>query len=391
MPTKSSLSKRVVVLGGGIGGVACARALRKRLPSESQVTLVDASAEHVYLPSLLWVTFGSRKPESIKRPFSILERQGIGFHQGRVTSIEVDSGQVETDTGDLEYDFLVIALGADLAPERVPGLAEGAHIFYSSKGALSASKAISEFDGGRAVIAISAMPYKCPAAPYETACLLDAALRKRGVRGRSQIDVITFEPLPMPTAGPEVGKALRGVLESKNIGFQPQSTLASVDSVTKQLLYSDGRTADYDLLLAVPPHASPPPVANSQIAGEGGWIPVDPGTLRTKHDNVYALGDVTAVKLKNGRMLPKAGVFAHHQADVAARLIAGRIRDADADGDSRFDGKGGCFVEVGDGAAAFGSGDFYAEPDPQIRLRPPKRRYRWQKTLVEKWWLRSNF
>lgn len=232
---------------------------------------------------------------------------------------------------------------------------------------------------------VSRLPYKCPAAPYETALLTEALLRRRGVRAASSVDVYTPEPFPMPTAGPELGAAVRGILESRGIGFHPDQTVERIEPGARELVLADGTRVPFDLLLGVPPHRAPAAVRESALAGETGFVPVDRSTLATAVEGVYAIGDVTSIPLAAGRFLPKAGVFAHGQAEHAARRIGAELRGTTPTG--AFDGKGGCFLELGDGLAAYASGDFYAEQGPDVRLRRPGRRWHLAKVAFERYWL----
>lgn len=83
-----------------------------------------------------------------------------------------------------------------------------------------------------------------------------------------------------------------------------------------------------------------------------------------------------------GKPLPRAGVFAHGQAEVVAANIARAISGKGCE--ARFDGHGSCFLETGDGKAGFGAGDFYAEPLPSVTVRPPRRVWHAGKVLLEK-------
>src|SRR3990167_10874487 len=122
------------------------------------------------------------------------------------------------------------------------------------------------------------------------------------------------------------------------------------------------------------------------MCGESGCVAVDRGTLETTFPGVYAIGDVTGIMLPSiGKPLPKAGVFAHNQAEVVAHNIARAITGKGEQ--RRFSGDGECFVETGDGRAAFGSGNFYADPAPAIRLKNPSMMLHLGKELYEKYWL----
>jgi sulfide:quinone oxidoreductase len=113
---------------------------------------------------------------------------------------------------------------------------------------------------------------------------------------------------------------------------------------------------------------------------------VDRGTLETKFPGVYALGDVTGITLTSiNKPLPKAGVFAHNEAEVVAHNIARAITGKGAE--QHFTGDGECFIETGDARAAFGSGNFYADPAPQIRLKRPSMMLHLGKVAYEKYWL----
>ena len=195
----------------------------------------------------------------------------------------------------------------------------------------------------------------------------------------------------MGTAGPAMAEAVKHMLSQRDIPYLPLTNTQAVDGETHELVLTSGERIPFDLLVAVPPHRSPEVVRDSGLANESGWIPVDAGSLATSFEGVYALGDVTVIPLP-GRfnpdvplVLPKAGVFAHRQAEVVAfNLAAGILGRAER---HAFDGLGGCFVELGDGRAGFGAGNFYHPQAPAVTLRGPTRYWHWAKVLVEKYWL----
>lgn len=377
--------RTVLVLGGGVGGLVAANELRRRLGPRDRVVLVERAARHLFQPSLLWLMVGRRRREQIERPLRSLLVRGVDLVEAEVRAIDPQARQVTTSTGVLSADALVIALGAELAPDAAAGYREAALNFYAPEGAAACSRALESFRGGRVVVAVSALPYKCPAAPYEAALLLDDELRRRGLRTASEIDIFTPEPQPMPVAGPVVGAAVIGLLEAKGIRLHAKRPIQRFEAATAELVFADGTRVGYDLLAAVPPHRAPAAVRASGLDDEAGWIPVDRSTLQTRHERVYAVGDITTITLANGKPLPRAGVFAHAQALVVAREIAATFADRAVP--AGFDGAGSCWIEAGAGRAAFAVGDFYAEPDPALHLRRPGRVWHAGKVLFERAWI----
>ncbi|MFA5809513.1 MAG: FAD-dependent oxidoreductase [Thermoleophilia bacterium] len=376
--------KTVIVLGGGIGGLVAANKLHHLLGRDHRVIVVDRNPRHSFTGSYLWLLNGKRTVGQVERELSRLERKGIDFIQGDVTSIDPAASKVTVGGKDLDYDYLVVSLGAELDPGSIPGLSRAAINIYETDGLTEAHKALTAFTGGRLVIAICRMPYKCPAAPYETALISDNILRSIGVRDKTEIEIVTWEPAPMPVAGPVMGQAILSLTEPRGIKYRPNSTINSVDPDTRQVLLEGDEPAPYDLLLTVPPHKCPQVIKDAGLTGEAPWVPVDPGTLATQHENIFVIGDATMIKLPNGKMLPKAGVFAHKHAETVAHGIAASIKGKPQP--KPYDGEGFCFVEIGDGSAGFAKGNFYAEPDPAVRARKPSRMLHWGKVAFEKYW-----
>ncbi len=377
--------KIILVLGGGVGGSVTANALRKQLGAEHRVIVVEERTEYVFTPSLLWVMVGWRQPQQITKERRRLLRPDVELVAAEAQEIDLDGARVRSSNGDLNYDYLVVALGADLSPAAMPGFDEAAHTPFNLEGASELWSALQGFEGGRVAVLVSGVPYKCPAAPYETALLLDNHLRQRGIREKCELQVYTPEPLPMGVAGPAMGHAVVSILESKQIHFNPQLHPTRIDAERKELLFANCCAAPFDLLAATPPHRAPSVVQESPLANEAGWVPIDRRTLQTCVENVYAIGDVTHVTLANGKPLPKAGVFADGQAHTVARRIAADIQGAGAL--AEYNGLGYCWIETGSGSAGFASGQFYAEPDPLVPLPRSGRMWHWGKILFEQYWL----
>jgi sulfide:quinone oxidoreductase len=376
---------RTVILGGGTGGLVAARELRRRVPAGHRVVLVDRSPDHVFQPSQLWQMVGQRRPEQFRRPLSRLERKGIEFHQADAQELDVEQKLVRTSSDDLGYDSLVVSLGAQLAPETVPRFEQMAYDLYSPEGCARIHATLNDLTDGTIGILITAMPFKCPAAPYEAAFLSESFVRRKGIRRKVEIHLFTPEHTPMPVAPAAVGDAIADMLAARGIHYHPLFTFKELRPETREVVASDGRSHKVDLLIGVPPHQAPEVVRSSPLLGVSGFIHADPRTLQTEHEDVFAIGDVATVRLPNDKTLPKAGVFAHSEGKVVARRIADKIEGKRSR--AEFDGKGYCWIELGDGRAGFAGGDFYTEPEPRLKMRRPGRPLHWGKVAFERWWL----
>ncbi|MCL5744122.1 MAG: NAD(P)/FAD-dependent oxidoreductase [Acidobacteria bacterium] len=384
-------AKTVVILGGGVGGMIAANQLRRRLTPDHRVVLVERNANHAFAPSFLWLMTGDREPDQVRRPVATLLRRGVECVHASAEALDLPKRRVTTSAGDLTFDYLIVALGAELAPDAIPGLAEASQTFYTFEGASRLHSALAAFAGGRIAVVVAAMPYKCPGAPHEGAMLIADYFRRTGRRQGMDMHLFTPEPQPMPVAGPELGTAVVQMLEAKGIRFHGLHALASVDPAARTMQFQQGNTEQYDLLVAVPPHRAPSLVRVAGLANAAGWVIVNPQTLETQHDGVFAIGDVTAVPIP-GRwkpdvplMLPKAGVFAHVQAEVVAARIAAEIGGRKPS--KTFCGDGYCMLETGEDLAGFAYGNFFAEPSPQIHLRQIGKAWHIGKVLFERWWL----
>jgi len=384
------IAKRIVILGGGVGGIVTANELRRRLPRDHHIVLVEKNAEHAFAPSFLWLMTGDRKSGEITKPIRTLIRSGIEIIHAEVTGIDIPNRHITTTARQLSFDYLVLALGAELASELIPGLREGAFSFYTFEETQRLQGALDKSNGGNIALVVSALPYKCPGAPHEAALLVADYFRKRGLKDVS-VHLYTPEPQPMPVAGPQLGEAVKQMLSSKGITFHPLHKLVSVDAQHQTLAFDGKDPVRYDLLIAIPPHRGPRIVREAGLTNEAGWVPVDRFTLMTKHEHVYAIGDITAIGIP-GRwkpdvpmMLPKAGVFAHVQAEIVAHRIADEINGIVPA--TEFSGAGYCMLEAGEGLAGFAYGDFFAEPSPRLELRDVGRAWHLGKVLFEQWWL----
>ena len=381
--------KTTLVLGGGVGGLITANELKKKLGTAHRIVLVDKEQDHLFAPSLLWLMIGLRRAGKSQRDLTRLRRKGIEVVQGEISAIEPRTRTVQVNGKPLQGDYMVISLGAELAPQTITGLEEAGQNIYTLTGCEAFREEFKAFHHGKLAVLVSSVPFKCPAAPYEAAMLMAYDLRKRKVREQVQIDLYVAEPAPMGVAGPELSAGVRNMIEAQGIAYHPEHMIQRVDPAQRRLHFANGVQADYDMLAYVPPHRAPAVVVEAGLVGESGWVPVNRETLETSFPSVFAIGDVTGISLKLGKPLPKAGTFAHAQAEVVAHNIACEIRGK---GETKhFDGGGECFIEMGDGKAGFARGNFYAEPLPQVKMYKSGRHWHAAKVLFEKDWLRRRF
>ncbi|MEE8465650.1 MAG: FAD/NAD(P)-binding oxidoreductase, partial [Dehalococcoidia bacterium] len=312
---------------------------------------------------------------------------------GEVDLIDPVAMRVEVGGKTIEADYMVVSLGARLAPELVPGLEEAGHNLYSMEGSIAVRdfgrELGRETKGMKLVVLVAGMPFKCPAAPYEAAMLLAHHAQHRHPQAGASISLYSPESGPMGVAGPMVSAGVKGMVAQCGVDYYPKHQVEKVDPASHTLFFDNGVEASYDFLAYVPPHVVPEVVCRSGLAEVGGWIVVGRESMETRFPGVFAIGDNTSIPLEMGLPLPKAGVFAHRQAQAVAKTIVARVNGMGREG--AFDGHGQCFVEVGGGRAGFGGGDFYALPVPKVKLHEPSRKWHMAKVLFEKRWMKRWF
>lgn len=357
---------RILVLGGGFGGLAAAHELRRRLSDEHQITVLASDDTFAVGFAKLWDLTGVRPLEQGSAQLSALDGHGIRFIQTRITTLDPQDRRVQTDTGAFDGDFIIVALGAPASREQVAQLGGSAHDLYDPRALPAMRRDLDAVESGNVVISILGLPYKCPPAPYEAAFLVEEHLRKLG-RTDVQVVVTTPQPGTLPVAGPQASRLVADALAERGIDLHTEREVSHVDSHAGLVHFTGQEALEYSLLLGVPQAAPPAVVADSPLAGKGGWVWPDRETLRTAFDGVYAVGDCTMIPTAVS-VLPKAGVFAENTARIAARNIAAEISGSALE---RYDGSGYCFLEFPDGRAAALDGNFFAEPKPQVGLAEP--------------------
>ncbi|WP_027168425.1 FAD/NAD(P)-binding oxidoreductase [Mesorhizobium sp. WSM3224] len=370
---------RIVVLGAGFGGLELTTLLSEAMGDSIDVTLIDKSDSFIFGFSKLDVMFGLKQPEAVRLPYASFAKPGVRMLKRTITAIDPQSRRVVTDDGVFEADHLIVALGAEYDFDATPGLS-GTNEFYSVPGAERLRDVLPGFRKGRAVVGVCGAPYKCPPAPSECVLMLHDYLVRQGVREACEISLVLPLATPVPPS-PDTSRALLAAFAERGIEFIPGRRVASVDNTRNVAVLDDGSEMPFELFLGVPKHQVPPVVLESGMS-ENGWIPVNPRTLETKHENVYAVGDGANTGT------PKAGVFAEGAARAVASAIVAKLRRRGSG--TLYDGFGTCYIEFGGGRIGKVEVDFFSGPsptgnyyEPSVTLRADKemfgasRRSRW--------------
>ena len=373
------MTEHVAILGGGTGGTVLANDLADRLETEIErgdveITLLNDSPDHVYKPVWLYVPFGQREPEDGRRPLDELVDDAVDLRIDRVTELDTDAHRMEMRDGDaMEYDYLVLATGSTLVPEEIPGLAEGAHDYYSESGATALREELLSFTEGRIVLSVVGTPHMCPAAPLEFVFMVDDWFRERGLR--DDVEITYTYPIQRVHGNANIGEWAQPLMEERGIEIETFFNAESVDPEAGTISSMEGTTIDYDLLVGIPPHSSIDLIEEAGLGED--WVDVNKHTLEAEAaEDVYAIGDTADTGV------PNAGSVAHYQAGVVGQRLASEVRGRPAT--ATYDGKTLCFIETGMDAASFVEFDYERPPSPA----PPSEKLHWSKLAYnESYWL----
>ena len=368
--------KRVLILGGGFGGIATAHRLKQQLGENVEVVLVDRRPYFMVGFRKSWALVGESPLEAGQKPIESLGRIGVDVRRVTIEAIHPQERAVIIDGEKIQADALVVALGAELDPSAVPGFAEYAYNVYDPNDIPRAEQALNDFKGGRLVIGIFGAPYKCPPAPLEMALLIREKFQKSGIQ--AAIEVFTPQPVTLPILSQASCDAVDGRLLEQGIHTYGNHKALRVEP--GEVVF-EKRRIGFDLLLGIPPHRAPSVVRASGLTGESGWIEIQARTCETSFEGVYAIGDSTQVVLANKKTLPKAGLFAEMMGETVAERLADIFEGKEPT--AQFSGEGGCYFEVGSGEAMMIKGNFLAEPAPTVELTESSKAYFDEKVRFE--------
>jgi sulfide:quinone oxidoreductase len=371
--------QRVVVLGGGVGGTLSANLIARKLKKqiargEAEVVVVDATGSHAYQPGYMYIAMGQERAENLVRPEKSLLDDNVRLLVAAVSRIDSESQSVTLASGEaILYDQLVIATGSRIMPDEIEHFEQEAHHFYTADASAKLRTALDAFTGGKIVIGIAGIPYKCPPAPLEVAFLIESELRERGLRDKTELTFLS--PINRAFTIESVSDMATPIFEEKGIKLELLAGIAEIDAERKVAITDAFEEHAYDLLICVPPHKGAQVVIDSGLAPKSGWVPTDRNTLQVKtvtkpapgqadadiprFPNIYALGDTTDLPLS------KAGSTAHFEAPIVAERVSAAILGREPTGKhASYTGKVMCFFEVGDGKGTLLQFDYEHPPKP---------------------------
>ena len=339
-----------------------ANKFRKALDREEwEITIVDKHKTHYYQPGFLFIPFGIYKKSDVIKPKGDFFPAGVKVVYSDVDRIEAEKNVVHLPGGKiLQYDFLLIATGAETRPDQTPGLKDSLwrkkiFDFYTIEGAVALHDFFKDWEGGKLVMAITEIPYKCPVAPIEFVCLADDYFTKKGIRDKVEISLVT--PMPGAFTKPIATKMLSELLAEKNINVIPDFYIERIDNEKQAVVAYDEQEVPFDVLTIVPMNMGSEMIARSGLAGDLNFIPTDKHTLQSKqHENIFVIGDAADIPTS------KAGSVAHFAGEILFENMMNAFEGRPLT--AKFDGHANCYIETGFGKGALIDFNYETEPLP---------------------------
>jgi sulfide:quinone oxidoreductase len=368
---------RILILGGGFGGVVAAEALAQQLGDEHQITLVSRSNRFVFYPALVRLAFGKCEPDDVSFDLrnTMLGRR-VNFIEAEVARIDPDDrkaiiahGEVE---GSIPYDYLIYGLGRRLATERVTGFFEHAHHLLDVAGALKFGEAIRDLGEGRAVIG-QCPDARLPVPVYETAFALSLWLKENADREAVKITVVSPTTIQSEFGDEKMGSLVHQGLIKQGIEFLPDFPITRIGS--NSISTADGRDLSCNLSMLLPPFRGSSAASRLGITDDDGYVNVDWTMKVIGAERIYAVGD--CVNFAG----PKMGHMAVNQGQVASANVAAEI--AGHQPITHYDHDMMMVLDVADGDSIYFHKDLWSDDPASVRHG---RFWSWAKRVQEKYW-----
>jgi sulfide:quinone oxidoreductase len=381
------MTKNILILGAGFGGLESALSLGTLLNEKYSITLIDKPDSFFIGFSKFDILFGRKSEMEIKYFYHDLDSEKISFVQDEIVQIDIENNRVRTTGSLFEYDYLIVSLGADLDYNAIKGFVEsGQNEFYSLEGAKKLKNTLQDFSNGIVSVCIFRNPYKCPPAPFEGVMQLHDYFIERGIRNDVDLKIVVPMPVPLPVSQ-QASEKVTDLLRERNIELITNMQISQIDFRNQRLQSTGDQEIPYDLLIGIPVHVPPEVVQQSSLSNNG-FIEVSNETLETRFNNVYAIGDVAQVQFGEGKQVPKAGALAEDAAKTVVQEILkkeGFVRNS-----RKFEATGICFLEFGRGNVARLNANFLGGDKPVGKLEGPSQegqnaKIEFERIRKEKW------
>lgn len=338
---------KVLILGGGTGGVIVANLLGRKAKKQAEVTLISNQENVFYEADLPYRVFDKKSLDSQFKPVRKVVNKRVTVLNEEVISLDVENQSVSLKSGaSIPYDYLVIATGAHYDYDAVPGFKESAYHFYNEEGIIELRKALNDFvENGKdgkvrnVVVGIADLPFKCPVAPLEGVFMMEHFLRRKKIRKTTNLHYLS--PIGGAFSIEQANVHIEKKFKKKNINLHTFFNTETIHTDRKIIESLEGDEIEYDLLLMVPPHRGQDYLNGTPIIDESGWVNVNIKTLQNEdYPNIFAIGDAANLPVS------KAGSSAHYQAIATAHnlidVVKGKFDISQVK--ERYDGHATCLV-----------------------------------------------
>lgn len=366
----------VVIVGGGTAGITVAARLAAADPGFS-MAVIDPAKKHYYQPLWTLVGGGVFPKEESERDEEDLIPDGATWIKQRVTTFDPANNGLQTDDGQtIQYRYLVVCPGIQINWDGVKGLSEwigknGVCSNYSYDTVESTWENIRNFKGGRAIFTQPAGAVKCGGAPQKICYLAEDYFRKQGIRDKCEV-MFTAAGARI-FAVEKYAKTLTKVVERKGVIPKFRHNLVEIRGEEKKAVFNhmdtgEEITFDYEMIHVTPPMGAPNFVAESPLAGEGGWVDVDMYTLQhTKFPNVFGLGDASSLPTS------KTGAAIRKQAPTVVENMLAHMHGRPLT--SHYNGYTSCPVVTGYDSLVLAEFDYDKQPCESFPFDQSKERF----------------
>ncbi|CAG5957857.1 unnamed protein product [Menidia menidia] len=377
----SKQSYKVLVLGGGSGGIAMSARLKRMVGAEN-VAVVEPSEMHYYQPIWTLVGAGAKTLASSGRSTSSIMPSGVKWVKSKVEEINPETNTVRTDDGsEISYEYLIVALGLQLHFEKIKGLPEGfGHpkigSNYSVETVDKTWKALQDFKEGNAVFTFPNTPVKCAGAPQKIMYLSDAFLRKFSAPKtgkRAKANVIYNTSLPVLFGIKKYADTLWDIVKTRDLQVNLRHNLIEVRADKQEAVFENldkpGETKvfEYEMLHVTPPMGPSLVIKGGPLADEVGWLDVNKETLQhNKYPNVFGIGDCTNLPTA------KTGAAVAAQSAILGRTISRILKNQIPD--KKYDGYTSCPLVTSYNTVVLAEFDYNAQPLETFPINQAKER-----------------